>query len=154
MLMNATDIKDRINSPSNLINRLDSIRGSSSKSSGMNIFGVGEKESSAVIIPEIVGDINREEISQEVIDAVEDELKLGLVKSSARAVLGKTLDLLSERLPDVDKPKDLSRIATDMSRIIDTFTPKDENQGFKQQVIIYRPAVNHIGTYQEMHVNE
>src|SRR5215510_1459400 len=105
MILKDSDITARLESPLNLINRLNRV---GIKDNAMDIFvpsQVSTDESQVVDDP-----VN------EIID--EKKIRLGLIKNSAMDVLQDSLRNLKTRLPEVTKVRDLSSIARDMKIIL------------------------------------
>ncbi len=140
MILNDEDIKSRLESPLNLINRLNSIL---PKSNAMDVFvpsGTTENDNPPAVPSEDL---------EEIVD--EKKLRLGLVRSLALDVLHSSLEQLSVRLPEVDKVKDLSQIARDMKTVL---TEEEDTKRNNHQVIIYKPIINDISKYDTMVVME
>lgn len=148
MLLELEDTNNRLSSVNNLINRM---KIDPSKSfNKLELFGVPEVKTAK---SEVIG-IPKTESPEEIQRQVESEMRNGLIKQSAKAVLGDSLIKLQQRLPEVDKPEKLSRIATDMSKILDVLEPRSNDVIHGQQVIVYRPVMNTINSYESMHVSE
>jgi hypothetical protein len=84
------------------------------------------------------------------------KIRLGIIQGSALDVLASTLEQLKANMYDVDSPKTLSKIATDMSKIVTGIrTSENKETGpVNQQVIIYKPIVNNEAHYETVKVNE
>lgn len=122
MLLLEEEVKERIESPLNLINRLQALTRPDNKNKAR--------------IPSLPP------TSDEVISDLEDKLNVGSIRSKASGILVRTLDELSQRLPEVDKPEKLARIAESVTKVIDSVTPKDKgNTNNIAQVIIYSPRM-------------
>jgi hypothetical protein len=149
VLLNQVETEARLNSPSNLMTRLRLLKNTTKDISlftgGVVNNSCSNSEPSSPSLPQ-----SAEQVTAEL----EEQIKDGLIKSTARKVLGDSLELLSIRLPEIDKARDLSRVATDMGRIINDLTPKQEENHNHQQVIIYRPVINQESHYQSVHVSE
>lgn len=166
MLMNNSEIDSRLTSTDNLLNRMrlapsfkssDPVRamelftGSDDIKSASHMHGMNTSSRNGPA--QVQGLPEPEVTTDELARRVEDEIKIGLIKNSARAVIGDSLSLLQQRLQEVDKPEKFARIAADMGKVIESFTPKNE-QVQRGNIVIYRPVVNHISSYQVVHANE
>jgi hypothetical protein len=145
MILNNNELNERINNPDNLINRLNVLRQGKSDKKALDIF-----------IPPNAEENKSESTNPQLppsIDELEEQIKNGLIKSTARKVLGDSLDLLSHNINNVDNPNQLSRIARDMREILKE--DKDSDSGKQPgQVIIYRPIINQEQNYNAVYVND
>lgn len=124
MILNESEVIERLESPLNLMNRLRDL--SSDKNS----------KSSRVSIPSLPPK------SSEVIDNLDEKLAYGSIKSKAAGIMVSALDELKARLPEVTKAKELSSVAEQMNKIITVQNEKGSDGNFKiGQVIIYAPQV-------------
>lgn len=131
MIMNTEDVDARLGSPDNLINRLrGSVSGSRSVVSlpAESIAG----STSVTSLPPPVDDL---------IDDIEDKFNNSRALSGAAKVMAESISLLRDRLPDVDRPEKLARIASDMSKIINNENDKNASQKTFNQVIVYKPIL-------------
>lgn len=155
MILTDEQITSRLESPLNLINRLKKL---TDKSNSMDLFIPTGFDVSSVREVSVVG-LNNESSAvldddslDDIIPDSADKIKMGLVKSKALDVLHDSLSSLHIRLPEIDKVRDLSTIASDMNRIL---TAEDATKGkINQQVIIYKPIVNDISKYDTLVVSE
>lgn len=136
MILDKNEIDARLDSPLNLLNRLRKLTSVENKIVTIP-DGVGRADSndSRNQHPSLPPDID------ELVDNVQDKLATAKCYSGAKEVLAKSINRLNERLEEVDSPVQLSRIATDMGKIVNGF---DENK--KEKVsniipIIYRPVM-------------
>lgn len=137
MILSDSEVTERLESPDNLINRLRS-----------GMFSGASRQNKIIPIPSLppIEDIS----SSELIDDLEDKLKAGQVRSKATALLVDAIDELKLRLTEVTKPKELSSIASDMSKILvnhKTITQKESTEGPQVQVIVYTPRINNESHY-------
>lgn len=88
----------------------------------------------------------------DIVEGVEDKLNGAKGLSNAKSVLAMATARLKERLIEVDKPVDLARIAAEMNKIVNGEVDKTKNQ--QNNVVIYRPVINDVSLYPEVHVVE
>src|SRR5215510_1397816 len=131
MILKDSDITARLESPLNLINRLNRV---GIKDNAMDIFVPSQVSTDEAIEPDPVA---------EIVD--EKKLRLGLIKSSAMDVLQDSLRNLKTRLPEVTKVRDLSSIARDMKIIL---TEDEDLKKVPNQIVIYKPVINDISRYE------
>lgn len=148
MLLKDEEVTARLESPNNLLNRLNRI--TARNDNPMSIFKPSDSndESSAVLGGE---SIETDDIDKLVEDNAK-KIKMGIVKQRALDVLHDSLGELSGRLTEVAKVRDLATIAKDMNSILTADDSKKNNIG--QQVIVYKPIVNDISKYETLVVNE
>lgn len=133
MILNDTEVNERLASPLNLINRLKS---EMNKGNAMDTF-----------MPPSVDDL---------IENVEDKLKLGSAHNRAISVLDDCVSALAGRIHEVDKAKDLSRIATDMSKVVNSIDEirngRDKKGG--SNLVIWQPIIMTETHYEVIQVRE
>lgn len=161
MLMTDLEINERLISPENLLNRLH-------KSTNRSISNLPIIDIIKVSIPSLpsndtetktakseVSPANRELTIDDLIDSVETKINIGKAHTSAIDVLNHTLDTLRMRLNETETPEKLSRIASDMSKIITNSTSsKKEDEMAKTQVIIWKPMMIAIDDMNVIHAND
>lgn len=133
MILNETEVTERMESPNNLLNRLRSITNRHSRES--NIIPVLPPSAS------------------EVIDNLEEKLAYGSVKSKAAGIMIQAMDELKTRIPEVQKPDQLARIAESMSKIVSAET-KEKTDDQRPQFIVYAPSFNREEHYEVMYARE
>ena len=137
MLLTESEVDDRLSSPLNLINRMrqatDS-RNPTSPTKALELF-----------MPPKVEDI--------IVDA-EDKIKLGLAHKGSIDVMGKSIEMIRERLHEVEKVKDLSRIAVEMSRVNAEISEIRGGGKGLNQLVIYQPMIVQENYYETVRVNE
>lgn len=124
MLLEDEELKQRMDSPLNLMNRL------------RNATNPRAAHNSHNIIPALPPS------SDEVIEDLEEKITTGTIKGKAQRLMSDALDIMKERLVGVDKPEKLAKIAESMAKVIDSTEPR-QNQGDKPaaQIIIYAPSM-------------
>ena len=148
MLLKDEEVTARLESPNNLLNRLNRI--TARNDNPMSIFkpSTSEVEISAVLGGE---SIETDDIDKLVEDNAK-KIKMGIVKARALDVLHDALGELGNRLSETAKVRDLATIAKDMNSILTAEDNKKNN--INQQVVIYKPVVNDISKYETLVVNE
>lgn len=177
MLINAQETIARLNSPSNLMNRLAGFKSRSANSSNdsMKLFGLDRsaieasvigmeratlgnqfesEPSSADFIDKQINPAEKDNVT-EVLDSLEEKTKKDLIKNTAQTVLGDSIELLRRRLPEIDKARDLAHIAGEMQKVLASMEPKNKDEDKQpSQVIIYRPIVHQESHFKSVHVVE
>lgn len=148
MLLKDEEVTARLESPNNLLNRLNRV--TARNDNPMSIFrpSACDDVSSAVLSGE---SIETDDIDKLVEDNAK-KIKMGIVKARALDVLHDALGELGNRLGETAKVRDLATIAKDMNSILTAEDSKKNN--INQQVVIYKPVVNDISKYETLVVNE
>ena len=115
MLLTDAELTERIESPLNLLNRLREVT---------------RHKSNIVSIPPT---------STEVIKDLDSKLAFGSIKSKAADIMTKALAELENRLPEVQKPRELAAVAETMNKIVTVQEQKNADKPNFGQVIIYSP---------------
>jgi hypothetical protein len=76
---------------------------------------------------------------------------IDLVHTNAVDAMLTSIGLIKDKLPTVKKAIDLSKIAADMSRVIEKTTPKDV-AGANIKVIVFAPPLKSEGEYEEIEI--
>lgn len=117
MLLTDEQIKIRIESPLNLLNRL---RKSTSPTSILSVPPTAEQ----------------------LIDNLDDKINKNSGSSArARKLLDSTLEELERRLPEVQKPEKLASIAQQMSNILSNEADNKKDGSIAPQIIVYAPQM-------------
>jgi len=134
MILNETEVTERMNSPMNLLNRLKSI--SNSKSN----------HNSIVSLPPT---------SKEIIEDLEEKLQYGSIKSKAAGIMIAAMDELKSRLPEVTKPETLARVAESMSKVVNAESANSNKDKLNApQFHIYAPQFNNENHYDTIYARE
>ena len=118
MLLTEAEANARLSSPTNLINRLRSIT----------------KVSDPNPVPQI------KVTAEQLIPDLDEKIKAPLIKKKAAAIANKALDKLDEVIDNVEKPSQLSRIATEMDKIVNSDS-ENGRSNIVPQVIVYAPQI-------------
>ena len=120
MLLAETDALERMESPLNLLNRLKSA------TSPKNIHS---------LIPSIPTDVS------DIVDNLEKKIQAGALKSKASNIMSAAMDELLVKLPEVSKPENLARIASEMNKIVNAEQAKSGDDNRVGQIMIYAPQL-------------
>lgn len=149
MILDKEEIDSRLSSPLNLLNRLRALTSSENKivsiSSSIQTESSQSRPGQHPSLPPSV---------DELVDGIEDKLNTARCKSGAKEVLATAIERLNVKVNDVEDAIQLSRIATDMGKIVNGF---DSVKGSSQATaipIIYRPIMLLETNFQTIQVNE
>jgi len=98
MLLNDDEIKERIESPLNLLNRLKS-----------SLTPNGHTPTHIPSLPPK---------SSDIIEDLEDKISNTTTRSKAMGILNAAMDELRVRIPEIQKPEKLAAIAAEMSKVV------------------------------------
>ena len=143
--MRDDEIESRLNHPDNLVNRLNRLTDKNSA----GLFGIERSKPAGITsLPPSI---------DKLVDNLGSKLVKSRIEAGAEEVLNTAIEQLKYRIGDVDKPEKLSRIATDMSKIISEVHEGNQSRKYgtgNQQVIVYKPMVLSESSLQIVHVNE
>lgn len=141
MLLSDEQVDARLGSLDNLFNRL---HGSGLGNGLVNNTYLPEKPSRSgpVELPSLPPSIDS------LIDTAEEKIKLAHANTAALDILNGSLAELKLRLCEVESPKDLSRIATDMGKLINGNNQDKKSGNNMNQVIIYKPVMSTENRYE------
>lgn len=134
MILNDEDVKERIESPINLLNRLRTSLDKASKSRESGIPSLPPK-------------------SSDIISNLEDKLNEASSKNKAKKIMNLAMDELELRISEVQKPEKLAAIANDMNKIVTANEAKGGGDRFSQ-IVIYAPQVQPIENYEIIDIKE
>lgn len=135
MILDKEEIDSRLSSPLNLLNRLKKLTNASVISIPSSISNPTDSSESRSQHPSVPPDVDS------LVDNLEDKLATAKCYSGAKDVLAKSISRLNERLEEVDSPVQLSRIATDMGKIVNGFDESKKSNPSVSIPIIYRPIM-------------
>lgn len=136
MLLTEDEVNTRLESPLNLVNQI--VRHQSDKAELMDN-----------IVP-------RTPSIEELVDNVEDKIRLVSAHGKAIKALDQSVTAINERIHEVEKAKDLSRIARDMSGIVSSIDEMRNNRSSRNgnNLIIFQPIIMKEDHYETIHVHE
>ena len=114
MILDTNELNERLNSPNNLLNRLKEMTKVKTSESSMNLFVPSEPVRGNNSTPFMPNDSD----IKSTLDEIDDELRDGLIKNTAKTVLGNSLVHLSRSLGNIENPVNYARIATDMGKLL------------------------------------
>lgn len=138
MILSDDEVKDRIESPLNLLNRL---RSSLTKHVDKH------PPSISPCLPPLAADI---------IPDLEDKIQNTAARSKAMNLMVSAMNELKERLPEVRKPETLANIAYNMSRVVAAQDDNAHNRAgsIHSQIIVYAPQVQSLENFEIIDVVE
>jgi len=142
MILNDDEIQQRIESPINLLNRL---RKTSTPRGGSIL-------PSPAAIPVHIPTLPPK--AEDLVNDLEDKIANATARTKANSILVKAMVELEHRLPEVQKPETLARIANEMSKVISN---QDANKGQANntsQIIIYSPQIQPMENYEVIDIRE
>lgn len=145
MILSDDEIRERIESPLNLLNRL--------KTSLNRTIAPGFAGQIAPHTPVSIPSLPAPS-SSDIIEDLEDKISKSTVRSKAVGIMTAAMDELRARIPEVQKPEKLAAIAAEMAKVVSH--QDNRNQGDKQlsQIIVYAPQVQNIDNYEVIDVVE
>lgn len=123
MILPEDEIRERIESPLNLLNRLK--RAISPHHSHQH------SHQHPAIPP----------TSAEIIPDLNEKIAYGSVKSKAMSIMTKAMEELDNRIPEVQRPEKLAAIAAEMGKVVNGMQDKADNDRRVGQIIIYAPRI-------------
>ena len=138
MLLTEEEVNHRLSSPLNLINKINK----KEEARELEIFNPRLNNNPPSI--------------DELIENADDKIKIAATASKALTVLEESVTMIGNRLNEVEKVRDLSKVARDMSTIVGTIDEiKNSRAGItKNQLVIWQPIIMTENHYEVIHVNE
>jgi len=146
MILNDEEIQQRIESPINLLNRLR--KTSTPRSGAIGPFTPSSSPAVPVHIPTLPPK------AEDIVDSLEDKLANATARTKATSILVKAMSELEHRLPEVQKPETLARIATDMSKVISNQDAARNQNAQMSQIIVYAPQIQPMENYEVIDIQE
>lgn len=134
MILTDDEIKERIESPLNLLNRLKS--------------GLNRSTTKHPPIPAIPPK------AEDIITDLEDKLNHTSSRRKASNILLAAMTELEARIPEISKPEALARIAEQMSRVISVQDARPANGNNIGQIIVYAPQIQSLDNFEVIDVTE
>jgi hypothetical protein len=92
--------------------------------------------------------------AEELVDSLEDKILNASARNKAMNIMVTAMSELQHRLPEVQKPETLAKIAQDMSRVISNHDANKPITNTLSQIIVYAPQVNKIEDYEVIDIRE
>ena len=140
MILNDEDLKERIESPANLLNRL---RTTLSRSNPSNLPVINPSTGIPCLPPK----------SDDIIPNLSDKIKETAVRGKAIGILSDAMDEIKLRMSEM-KPEKLAYVCDAMARVITRHEESRMNSSNTSQIIIYAPQVQNIENYEVVEVVE
>lgn len=138
MLLDEQELKDRLESPLNLLNRLRNATNPHRRSQAH-----GE-----AVIPSLPP------TASELVPNLEEKIQHGAIKSKAMNLIVQAMDELKIRMPEAQKPRELADIAVNLARVIGSVHPVSNMGAASAQIVIYAPQIMTEETYNVVELNE
>jgi hypothetical protein len=132
MILSDDEIKERIESPLNLLNRLKTTLNRAVHPTHPSLPPTAEE-----IIPDL-----------------QEKLKDTTLRSKASAILMSAMTELQSRIPEVQKPEKLAQIAREMSSVISNQDNKPAANIQNAQIIVYAPQIQSLDNFDIIDVAE
>lgn len=132
MILSDDEIKERIESPLNLLNRL--------KTS----LSRATHPTSPSLPPK----------AEDIVSDLEDKIKNNSARSKANSIMLSAMTELEKRIPEVQKPEKLAQIASEMSRVISNHDAKPSSGNITSQIIVYAPQIQSLDNFDIIDVAE
>lgn len=120
MILPEEEVIERLESPTNLMNRLRSAFNPHKKSNIPSIPSPTAKD----IIPDL-----------------DEKISIGTTKFKAMSIMNSAMDELKNRLPEIQKPEKLAAIAYEMGKIVVSQNQQAINDNRIGQIIVYSPRI-------------
>lgn len=127
MVLTDEEVKERIESPLNLLNRLKAASASPTRSPSLP------------------------PTSEEIIGDLEDKIKVGKIKNEAAVIMADSLRELKANISNC-KPEKLAEIAERMNKIVSSASERDKEK--TNQIIVYAPQVINESYFESVLVRE
>jgi len=161
MLLSDLEVNKRLNSPFNLINKLNENNGANRVSAAMSLFGIGKPHSSKneneqntqkTETPPHKDDLSKVATLDNLIENHESQIKLASVHNKSLDLLTKSLDILSAKVDDIKADK-LSAVVATASRVVEGIRKEraeasKNGQGREVHYHFYTPTQSKIEDYE------
>ena len=143
MILDSNEIDARVSSPLNLMNRLRALSGIPSIPDNIQNGIIHRKEETTIpSIPSV----------DDLVESVDDKINKGKAVSGAKAVMAESINRLRQRLIEVDNPVQLSKIATDMHKIVNAEV--ENRKPNNAPIVIWKPEMHQENHYETVVVSE
>jgi hypothetical protein len=118
MILPESEVKERIESPMNLLNRLKTLTNP-------------HKPTHPSLPPS----------SSDIIPNLDEKIGFGSVKAKAMSIMTTAMDELKNRLPEVQRPEKLAAIAAEMGKVVNNMQDRGDADRRVGQIIIFAPSL-------------
>jgi len=159
MILDAEEIEARVNSPFNLINRLQNAVKRAEVISIPSLNSGLEQGTHQVTIPTYPNSFQSQPSSGEptidnLVESVDDKINKATAISGAKALMSESISRLRTRLIEVDKPTDLARIAVEMNKIVNNTEGNEKSKFNNIPIVIWKPEVHNEAHYETIIVSD
>lgn len=126
MILSDEEVKERLQSPNNLLNKLREAT---------------TPRPQIPCLPPTTKDLDLDK-------DIDEKLAVGKLRETAAGVMATALAELKNQIPNVQKPEKLAQIAGEMNKIVQS--RKDDEKKIPGQIIVYAPAVVNENHFQEI----
>ena len=152
MLMTNEQVEARLSSPDNLANRLASLRNPPKKADlvDLGIPTPSRFKDSDNVLPFMPPSVDT------LVEKIDEKINLRLAEEGATGVLLDSITQLRQRLNEVESPAQLSKIASDMGKIVIGINRNetDKKMANFNQVIVFKPMMMTENHYESVRANE
>lgn len=138
MILNETEVTERMNSPMNLLNRLRTA--TSAPRGKQNPF------ENIVSVPQ--------PLSKDIIPDLDEKLSSKSLKNKANNIMNMAMDELTLKISETSKPAELAKIAAEMNKIVVAETEANRGQDNRPQFILYAPQFSNENHYETIYARE
>ena len=141
MILNESEVTERMSSPLNLLNRLKDLtnRHSAAVRNSSNPFGIVSIPSAKEVIP----DLDEKLANQS-----------NTIKSKASGIMIQAMDELKLRVEEAKTPAELAKIAAEMNKIVTAETESNRGNENRPQFVLYAPQFNNENHYETIYARE
>jgi hypothetical protein len=125
MILSDEEIQERLESPLNLLNRLR--KATTPKSTQI-----------PCLPPPTSKDLGLD---------IDEKVAVGKLRQTAAGIMALSLEQLKGRIPDIQKPETLAKIAGEMNKVVQSRQDEDKKTS---QIIVYAPSVIQENNFQEL----
>jgi len=151
MLMTNEQVEQRLSSPDNLTNRLAALRNPNvgTAKNGLSDFGipnVSRLKNTDNVLPFMPPSV------ESLVENIKEKINLRLAEEGATGVLLDSISQLRQRLHEVESPNQLSKIASDMGKIVIGINRSESDKKVNNfnQLIVYKPIMTNETHYESV----
>ena len=148
--MTNEQVESRLNSPDNLTNRLAALRNPAKKADLVDLGIPSVSRNDTNILPFMPPSVDT------LVEKIDEKINLRLAEEGATGVLLDSITQLRQRLNEVESPAQLSKIASDMGKIVIGINRNetDKKTASFNQVIVFKPMMMTENHYESVRANE
>lgn len=127
MILSDEEVKERLQSPNNLLNRLRN--------------ATTPKPTPIPCLPPTTKDLDLDK-------DIDEKLAVGKLRETAASIMALSMEALKDKIGEIQKPEKLAQIASEMNKVVQS--RKDDEKKIPGQIIVYAPAVINENHFQEI----